>query len=76
MQYSITNLMVNYKYTIEVHFLDFQKVNFYCKVNSFQALATPEELEEALTSWKKKIDDGTADQVRLTLLEKNQDKQL
>ena len=30
---------------------------------SFWSLATPEELEEALASWKKKIDDGTADQV-------------
>ena len=36
---------------------------FYIPAVSTWALATPEELEEALTSWKKKIDDGTADQV-------------
>ena len=30
---------------------------------SIWSVATPEELEVALTSWKKKIDDGTADQV-------------
>ena len=33
---------------------------FLCSVF---ALATPEELEEALTNWRKCINDGTADQV-------------
>ena len=30
---------------------------------SYWALATSEELEEALANWKKKIDDGTANEV-------------
>ena len=32
-------------------------------LRSVFALTTPEELEEALTKWRKCIDDGTADQV-------------
>ena len=57
--------MVNNTYTIEVYLLDGYSTSifFYIPAVSTWALATPEELEEALTSWKKKIDDGTADQV-------------
>ena len=56
--------MVNDTCTIEVYLLDGYSTSFfYIPAVSTWALATPEELEEALTSWKKKIDDGTADQV-------------
>ena len=58
--------MVNDTYTLEVYLLywtDIQHQFFYIPAVSTWALATPEELEEALTSWKKKIDDGTADQM-------------
>ena len=54
-----SHVYTQYKFT---YLIDIQHL-FLFLLYSIWALATPEELEEALTSWKKKIDDGTADEV-------------